>query len=77
MKIILYAIFLVSITTTVTKATGMEIPKDSKSEWDFRNQASPFLLGSESAKKLSECQTYEELRDTLEKAIPELIKSKW
>ena len=66
---------MLATSIAFAKAEETIIPKDSKSEWDFRGELSAFLLGSESAKKLPECKTYEELRDVLEEAIPELIKS--
>ena len=75
MKTIFYMLTVFLISMTLAKAQGTVIAKDSKSEWDFRGEVSAFLLGSESAKKLPSCNTYEELRDILEKAIPELVKS--
>ena len=75
MKAIFYTFAVLIMSIALAKAEGSVIPKESKSEWDFRGDLSVFFLGSESAKKLPECKTYEELRDTLEKAIPELIKS--
>lgn len=75
MKNIFYTFIILFTIVSSTQAEGIKIPKDSKSEWDFRGEISAFFLGSESAKKLPECNTYEELRDTLEKAIPELMES--
>ncbi len=57
------------------KISGHEIPKNSKSEWDFRGKVSPFLGSSKTAKKLPECKTYEELRDRLKIAFKELYES--
>ncbi len=54
------------------KVDGHVIPVDSKSEWDFRGKVSPFLGGSVAARKLPECKTYEELRDTLKIVYSEL-----
>ncbi len=77
MQTTFYTFIVFIMSFTLSKAEGTIIPKDSKSEWDFRGEVSAFFLGSESAKKLPDCKTYEELRDTLEKAIPELIKSRY
>lgn len=76
MKIVFTALVALICTLSFAHAEGTPIPADSKSEWDFRGKASPFFAGSATARKLPECKTYEELRDTLEKAIPELIKSR-
>ena len=53
-------------------AVGHLIAQDSEAEWDFRGELSPFLMGSETAKLLPKCETYEELRDTLRVVIAEL-----
>lgn len=54
---------------------GHMIPSESVSELDFRGELSPYLMGSNKAKKLAECKTYEELRDTLKTVISELDAS--
>jgi hypothetical protein len=54
---------------------GHLIPVESVSEMDFRGEVYPFLMGSERAKKLAECRTYEELRDALKTVISELDES--
>ena len=54
---------------------GHLIPVESESEWDYRGEISPFLMGSIRAKKLAACKTYEELRDVLKTVISELDAS--
>ena len=75
MKMILRLLAILIVTSGATFAEEIAIPKDSKSEWDFRGKLSPFLMGSPSASKLPKCTDYEELRDTLKKVIPELLES--
>jgi len=65
------------ITSLSVFAQSKHIPKDSKSRWDFRAAELPlFLVGSTSSNKLSECKTYEDLRDTLKKCLKEVVEYK-
>jgi len=57
------------------KAEGHVIPKDSKVEHDYRVLPNPFMMDRVTAGKLTDCKTYEELRDSLKLVIPELLKS--
>ena len=77
MKKVLYLLLVITISASAIHAEGKKIPENSTSEWDFRGELSPFLLGSKLAKNLPQCETYEELRDTLEKVIPELISNRY
>lgn len=78
MKLPFKIIALLILSTVFSFAAppqGTLIPKDSTSEWDYRGEIPVHMTLYPTAKLLPQCKTYEELRDTLLKLIPELRAS--